>query len=134
MSKPHQSSTIIVMFGILFLAACQRAPTGTAESAPTIELTRLVVDKNLTAGVPYEVSMPYEASADGSIDIDKACFMWSGEGPYCFRADHDRSGKTISAMLSTGNPSVYRLAGFVRYRSNGWDMESNAVSSLISVE
>ena len=117
------------------LAACAvEEKTGAADTAPTITLSKLVVDENLDAGVRYEVTLPYEVSGEGSISVRKACFRWSGEGPYCFDARHDKGSKTVKVRLRTRNPNIYRLAGYVEYTSNGSAKKSNVVAQMINVE
>lgn len=132
----HAISIFCVFAGVGILTACQttKAGTGTADTAPILTLTTLMVDENLKAGVPYKVSMPYEVSGEGPIVVQEACFRWSGEGPYCFKARDDTASKTVSATLHTNNPNTYRLAGFVKYESNGLDKSSNTVSQKINVK
>ena len=133
----HAVAIFSVLAGIGLLSACQASKIGTgpaADAAPTLTLSTLVVDKDLKAGVSHQVSMPYEVSGEGSIVVQQACFWWSGEGPYCFSAQDDTANKTVSVTLRTNNPNTYRLAGYVKYESNGWDKSTNTVSQIINVK
>lgn len=87
------------------------------------------MDNPLTAGVPYEVRLPYTKS--GNVKVDGGCFTWSGEGPYCF--DVSVRTQTIRAKLRTGNPNKYRLGAYVEYRSGGKKLKSNTVYAPIDV-
>lgn len=118
----------------LVLTACQTTQTGSAETAPTLILTTLEVDENLSATIPYAVSLPYQIVGEGTVTVRQACFTWSGEGPYCFNAQNDSDNKTITVRLHTNNPNTYVLAGFVEYVSNGWKKQSNTVSQIIDVK
>lgn len=98
-------------------------------AANEINLRSLEVPASLQAGVPYEARLPYTKT--GSPRVTKACFLWSGEGPYCFSARVSES--TIRARLRTNNPNRYRLEGFVEYRAGGQIKHSNRVTATIRV-
>ena len=122
----------IAFFGLL-LAACVPTRVGTLEQAPTVALTDLVVNEYLTAGVPYPATLVYDINGSGEIIFTEACFTWTGEGPYCFDVTDNRAANQVRASLRTANPNIYVLAGFVRYSSNGYERESNAVDAVINV-
>ena len=97
-------------------------------SAEEFRLTKLIVKKTLTAGVPYDVSFKYSGVPDG---VQEVCLSWSGEGPFCWRnLSIDRNAKLIRTRARTGNPAKYTLSGFVRHKTG----ETNVVSAPIDVK
>lgn len=50
--------------------------------AAEVNVTALKVNRNLQAGVFYDVTLPYRLK--GKVESVEGCFLWSGEGPYCF--------------------------------------------------
>ena len=96
-------------------------------AAADLTLTELVVNQHLKAGVPYDVALRYQGSPTG---IKEVCFLWSGEGPYCWPDLRvDKKAKLIRTKARTGNPNAYTLSGFVRYG----DGQTNTVSQKIYV-
>lgn len=112
---------IIIIGGVLI--------TSWQASAGEWKLKSLQVKNPLQAGVPYRVTLPY--SKTGKVKPIEACFLWSGEGPYCFKMKVLK--KSIRVRLRTGNPNTYKLTGFIRYRSDGKVKETNDVSARIDV-
>ncbi len=109
-------------------AACQTMPIG-----DDVRLTRLVVSDDLNDGVPYTVTMPYQTKGGNPYIARKACFTWSGEGPYCFSIRDDPNAKEFTTRLRTGNPGSYDLRGYVEYSVYGETKRSNTVGKLIIV-
>jgi hypothetical protein len=101
----------------------------TSVSAADLSLTELIVKENLKAGVPYDVGLKYAGNPAG---IKEVCFLWSGEGPYCWSDLRvDKGNRIIRTKARTGNPNNYVLQGFVRY---GQGQETNKVQQWISVK
>ena len=98
-------------------------------SAAELTLSNMQVTPTVKAGKPYIVRLAY--SADDDTEIIRACFSWSGEGPYCFPVDVRRS--TIRVQLRTNNPNKYELEGFVEFKSGSKTKASNLVSKTIRV-
>ena len=90
----------------------------------------LTVPAQLKAGVRYKAILEF-SNPDGA-KITQACFLWSGEGPYCFKTSV--GGDRASTWLVTRNPNSYRLTGFLRYLSDGKLKDSNQASARIVVK
>lgn len=104
---------------------------GIATAADKVTLNDLKVSSKLKKGVPYAVTLP--VTVEGKPRIMKACFKWSGEGPYCFSARHVKSKSQLQLMLRTKNPNTYSLEGYVQYSVDGKVYKSNAISKEIHV-
>lgn len=117
---------------LLATASCANGPDGEPMQAEGLKLTALTVAETLKAGVRYPAVMDYEA--EGDVTVLVSCFLWSGEGPYCFGSEQDAGGKQVTTMLITRNPGRYRLEGYVKYTAGGAEQESNRVASTIVVE
>ena len=115
----------------ILLCVTFSVPAAMAQSKQ-IKLTKLEVDEKLTAGVGYDVGLRFEAS--GSPEVTEVCFLWSGEGPFCWKSFNvDKAAGLIKTKARTGNPNKYTLTGFVRYRDGANTVESNRVSAPIDV-
>ncbi len=106
------------------------SPVGIPANAGDIRPKSLQVKKPIKAGIPYQVTMPYTRTDKAK--VTSACFLWSGEGPYCFNALTGK--KSIEVTLRTNNPNKYKLQGFVVYTSGGKSHKSNRVSAKINVK
>lgn len=98
--------------------------------AGEITLKSMKVQKNLEAGVPYNVELPYKYTGGTFKDV-QGCFSWDREGPYCFPVNVGK--KSMKLQLRTGNASTYKLSGFVKYH-DGKVKKTNIVSSTIVVK
>lgn len=105
--------------------------SGTAATAAEVKVTALKVNRNLKAGVLYDVTLPYRLK--GTIDSVEGCFLWSNEGPYCF-PPLKMNSKQFFIKLRTGTSGDYDLTGFLRFKSGGKTAESNRVSARITVK
>ena len=103
-------------------------------SEPTnLELTKLVVDKNLRAGQRYNIALQFRMT--GSPSVKRVCLLWSGEGPYCLRRIYtNKVSGEILTWARTDNPGMYRLTGYVEYQSGTEMKHSNRVSATIIVD
>lgn len=122
---------IFTVSALVLVSGCAASQSG---PSATLKLESLEVASTLKAGVPYNVSMPYEEIGEGSIAVAKGCFTWSGEGPYCFDVTDDFDAKIITAKLRTRNPNKYELGAYVEYVSGGQSKKSNTVSAPINVK
>ncbi|MEM1198780.1 MAG: hypothetical protein AAGI06_05660, partial [Pseudomonadota bacterium] len=96
---------------IVCAAAIAFLGVGEAE-ADELKLQSLQVPSKLKAGKPYRVKIKYKTTAE--VDFSKACFLWSGEGPFCFSGFSNEKG-LISLKLRTNNPGRYKLEGYIQY-------------------
>ena len=95
-------------------------------------LSSLVVSSVIKAGKRYPVTL--KGRIPNSALISEVCFLWTGEGPYCWDSfSLDRSKGEIRTRAITRNPRTYQLEGLVRYRVNGQARNSNHVEATISV-
>lgn len=110
-----------------FLTACQKEST--------LSIVDMRVADALQAGVPYSVSFTPRTQG-GAVEIIEACFLWSGEGPFCFPTRQARSGNrtVFQVTLYTNNPNSYELEGYIVYQSSdGRRYETNRLSREITV-
>ena len=114
----------------LVAAAVALLSLASPASADGLSVTGLVVDPVLAAGKPYDVDFKYKGDA-GS--IWEVCFLWSGEGPYCWtNFSVDAGKKLIRTRAKTNNPGKYTFTGFVRY-GDGGSQATKKVSRPIEV-
>lgn len=121
----------VTIAAIAALSACQMAePAGTgAGASATPQATealfvakRLVVQKDVTAGQPYQVGLFVDRSDAVGADAT-LCFSWNEEGPYCglgpmaTRTLSDGS-IMIATELTTGTPGSYLLSAFLEYETD----------------
>lgn len=99
--------------------------------AADMKLKSLEVKRNLKAGVPYNVTLPYTYKG-GTFSEVQGCFSWSGEGPYCFPIKVEK--RKMKIQLRTGNASTYTLSGFVKFKEGNKSQKSNTVSAKIVVK
>ena len=107
------------------------ATSGTASAADKVALLDLQVNSELRKSLRYPVVLPIRI--EGNAHIMNACFRWSGEGPYCFKVQHDRGKSQLRTLLITRNPNTYLLEGYVQYSVNGKIHKTNRKSKKINV-
>ena len=115
-----------------FLTALIMSAAASAVKADEFKLKALIVDSKIKAGAYYPAALSYEIS--GEPYLVNACYLWSGEGPYCFKTTNNKEELKIVSRLRTKNPGKYELEGFVKYKTDGEYKESNHVSATILVE
>jgi len=121
--------------GVIFFApSCVTVPT---EPFIPGELRLLTIEvpgaESIGTSLHYLVKVTFES--DGKSKIRKACFYWSGDGPYCHRVkevDYGPPG-TFRVWLRTDNPGFYRLECYVEYFRDGEIKVTNVISSQITV-
>jgi hypothetical protein len=99
--------------------------------ADEITVTGLTVGPNLKTSAGYPAVLSYTAT--GNPKIVNACFLWSGEGPYCFGTRDDRKAGKATTKLRTRNPNQYTLEGYIQYLDNGNSRNSNRGFATIIV-
>jgi hypothetical protein len=87
--------------------------------------------ENLKTNVQFWVRINFEA--DGNPEICRACFFWSGNGPYCFNVKDVKYGSfayfQIPLYARLGSDS---LQCYVEYVREGKIQRSNAVASFVT--
>ena len=86
---------------------------------------------NLRMNVEYWVRINFEA--DGNPEIRRACFFWSGDGPYCVNVKDVKYGSIAYFPL----PLYARIGSnslqcYVEYVRDGKIQRSNAVVSFVT--
>jgi len=78
---------ISILMSAAILLAISSCATVSKEPLEPGELRLLSMDVpengNLKTNIEYRVSVKFKA--DGNPEIRRACFSWSGDGPYCVR-------------------------------------------------
>jgi hypothetical protein len=123
---------LLVMVTVLAAAGCATVPTGPLAPGE-VRLLSLEVPEDVRAGVPYEVVLRFEAA--GQPLIPRACFFWSGEGPFCVAGLGVTYGSPgmLRARLSTRTPRFYTLTAYVEYSHGADTRRSNQVSAGLFV-
>ena len=80
--------TVAILLAISSCATVSKEPLGPGE----LRLLSMDVSENgnLKTSVAYWVSVNFQA--DGRPEIRRACFSWSGDGPYCVRVKDVKYG------------------------------------------
>lgn len=99
------------------------------------ELRLLSIDvpekENLKTNVQFWVRINFEA--DGNPEIRRACFFWSGNGPYCVNVKDVKYGSfayfQVPLYARLGSDS---LQCYVEYVRDGKIQRSNAVASFVT--
>ena len=88
---------------------------------------------DLAANLQYPVDISFET--DGRPEITRACFSWSGDGPYCFKVkDVNYGSGTIRVdFRSYRRPGIYSLEGYVLYMRDGRTTRTNSVRTRVTV-
>jgi len=129
---------VIVGCGFLLVSSCASVPTGPLTEGE-VRLLSLVVlgspgSNVVRAGIPFAVNITFQA--DDEPEIKRACFFWSGDGPYCVTVtdiDYGSPGKIraqpkVPGAMAGGS---HALECYVQYIYKGKTMMSNVVSTTI---
>jgi len=125
---------LMVVAVLLIVPSC--ATVSTKPLAPgEVKLLGIKIPEigDLAANLQYPVDLSYET--DGRPEITRACFSWSGDGPYCFKVkDVNYGSGTIRVdFRSNRRPGVYLLEGYVLYIKDGKTTRTNSVSTRVTV-
>jgi hypothetical protein len=86
-------------------------------------------------GLPYEVKITF--IADGEPRMRRACFSWSGEGPYCYPINPKDvefgSPGSFRMMLYPAFVGAYRAECYVEYFQGRKVLRTNVVSFYLDV-
>lgn len=132
-----KSMVIVFLMGVAFLLmvpSCATVPTGPLAPGE-VRLLGINIREtgNLRGNIQYTANINFEA--DGRPEITRACFSWSGDGPYCFkvRGVNYGSGTIEVDFRSTSQPGSYTLESYVLYIRSGGTRATNGVSTHVSV-
>ena len=122
-------STLILMSVAILLAISSCTMVGKGE----LRLIDVEVPESqrLRANVQFWVRINFEA--DGNPEIRRACFFWSGDGPYCVNVKDVEYGSIayfqVPLYARLGSDS---LQCYVQYVRDGKIQRSNAVASFVT--
>ncbi|WP_436637778.1 hypothetical protein [Microbaculum sp. FT89] len=107
------------------------APAPAAAKPQHIELTAMRIDPNPSVGASVPVSLSYSGSH--APDVKRVCFLWSGDGPYCWDfLSVDAKAGQINTSLTMKEAKAYTIAGYVEYQTAGRLYKSNTLSAPVA--
>jgi hypothetical protein len=129
-------SIFIAVCGVLLLlvSSCATVPTEPLASGELRLLSIHVPMKgDVKVNFPFVVNIDFEA--DGKPEIRTACFYFSGDGPYCFKATDVNFGSpgTIMVQVRAKNSGSHALESYVWYFRDGKVQPTNVVGCQIRV-
>lgn len=128
--------TLTVLLGGVaqLVFSCATAPSG--PPAPgEVKLIKMDIphEETVKRNLPFVVTIQFEA--DGKPEIKRACFYWSGDGPYCFKVidvDYGSPG-TIRVEPRAKESGQYLLEAYVLYVRDGKTQPSKVISSRVQI-
>jgi hypothetical protein len=125
----------VLMGGVTLLVfCCATVPSGPLAPGE-VKLIKMDVphEESIKRNLPFLVNINFEA--DGKPEIRRACFYWSGDGPYCFKVtdvDYGPPG-TIRVEPRAKESGSYVLEAYVLYVRDGKTQPSKVISSRVLV-
>ena len=112
---------------LLAISSCATVPKG--------GLRLLSIDvqegERLKTNLQYWARIDFEA--DGNPEIRRACFFWSGDGPYCVNVKNVEYGSFAHFLVPlNARPGSDSLQCYVEYIRDGEIQRSNAVASSVT--
>ena len=125
---------ISILMSAAILLAISSCATVSKEPLEPGELRLLSMDVpengNLKTNIEYRVSVKFKA--DGNPEIRRACFSWSGDGPYCVRVKDVKYGSDAYVQVPIhGRPGSNRLECYLEYVRDGRGRQTNTVTSFV---
>lgn len=119
---------------ILLLFSCASVPTGPL-STGEVRLLRIEVPQEGDIRSGYIFTVNFDFEAEGRPEIRRACFFWSGDGPYCARVTKVKYGSpgTIHVDLPANMIGHYFLESYIQYVQDGKTRSTNVVSTHIYI-
>ena len=120
--------TVAILLGISSCATVSKEPLETGE----LRLLSMDVPENgnLRTGLVYRVRVYFQA--DGKPEIRRACFSWSGDGPYCVLAKDVNYGSDAYVEVPIyAHLGQNRLECYVEYVRDGKIRRTNTVISFV---
>ena len=124
---------ILMSAAILFaISSCATVSKGPLEPGELRLLSMDVPENgNLKINLEYRVSVKFKA--DGNPEIRRACFFWSGDGPYCVRVKDVKYGSDAYVEVPIyGREGQHRLECYVEYVRDSKTRRTNTVNSFVS--
>jgi len=125
---------VIGMAVLLGISSCATVPSGPLSEGEVRLLSMQVPEGGtLRLGMGYDINIIFEA--EGSPEIKRACFSWSGDGPYCSKLNDVKYGLTrgnftarITAPPLSGS---YYLECYAEYSRGKGTVRTNVLSSHV---
>ena len=119
---------------LLLVSSCATVPTEPLAPGELRLLSMRVPEGgNVRINLPFEVNILFEATE--APEIKRACFYWSGDGPYCAPVSGVTFGSpgSFKVELRTFNPGSFALECFAEYVQEGRTKRTNRIVSQIFV-
>ena len=119
---------------LLGVTSCATAPTKPlAPGEMRLMSVRLPEKEEVRLHYPFTVNIRFEA--EGEPEIRSACFLFSWDGPHCFKpADIDYGPiGTIRVKVHTQNAGARLLQCYVLYTLNGKVLQTNEVETYLEL-
>jgi hypothetical protein len=126
---------VIVGCGFLLVSSCASVPTGPlAEGEVRLLSVEMPGTDIVKMGTPFVVNITFQA--DDEPEIKRACFLWSGDGPYCVSVRDEDYVAAGMIQVQTKNPGTtisgsHTLECYVQYVYKGKTITSNVVNTHI---
>jgi hypothetical protein len=118
----------------LLIFSCATVPSG-PPAPDEVKLIGIDVphEEGIIRNLPFVVNINFEA--DGKPEIRRACFYWSGDGPYCFKVMDINYGSpgTIRVEPRAKESGSYVLEAYVLYVRDGKTQPSKVIRSRVQV-
>lgn len=117
---------------LLVISSCATTPKGPLEPGEMRLLSLDIPENgNLKTGIAYRISINFKA--DGRPEIRRACFTWSGDGPYCVYVKDVKYGSDAYIELPLyARLDSNRLECYVEYVRDGKIRRTNTVLSYVT--
>jgi hypothetical protein len=130
----------IFMVALMAVAVLLMVPSCATVSTKPIapgEVRLLGINIRETGDILRNLQYPADISfeADGRPEIKRACFSWSGQGPYCFKVKDVNYGSGMIKVdfRSPNSPGDYTLESYVLYIRDERTRSTNVVRTRIWV-
>jgi hypothetical protein len=119
---------------ILLLFSCATVPTGPLGPGE-VRLLRMDVPREGDIRLGFLFTVNFNFEADGRPEMRRACFFWSGDGPYCSKVTKVNYGSpgTIHVDLVANTTGHYFLESYIQYVQDGKTRSTNVVSTHIYI-
>jgi hypothetical protein len=126
----------VLVGGVVFfsISSCATVPT---EPLVTGKLRLLSIQvpmkEDIKVNFPFAVNISFQAG--GEPEIRTACFSFSGDGPYCYKAMDVTYGSpgTIKVQIRAKNSGFHSLESYVYYIKDGKVYLTNVVNFQIRI-
>lgn len=126
--------TILINYILFSIPSCATLPDEPL-SKGELRLIRIETPEgeSLHANLPFMVKITFQS--EGTPNIQKACFYWSGDGPYCYRVsniNYEPQGN-FTVWLRIDKGGIYNLECYVQYLYGSELRASNIIDTQISL-